>query len=344
MNKGILALTAALLAFSLAGCSSSSGADRSPAAMVESAPAYASDEKGLEGEAVTEDAMDPQTGGGGEGMQSPRIPQNNGRKIIWTVDMSLETLEFDKALESINGFIEAADGYAENSSQRGNSLQEGSVGDRYASIIARIPQEKLNVFLDEVEGVCNVVSIDSSAQDVSEQYTDTEMQKKSLQVEQERLLALLEKADSIETIVALETRLSEVRYRLDSLTSTLRGLDSRIDYSTVNLSLREVARESAPAPRTVSQRISSGFSDTLYDIKTGTQTLFVEFVVNLPYLILWAAIIVIILLLVRVIVRRSAKKTADAPPRQPPAPPYYGGNAYLAPEQSKQEETPKKPS
>ena len=59
--------------------------------------------------------------------------------------------------------------------------------------------------------------------------------KKSLEIEQERLWALLEKADSLDAVVALEARLSEIRYELESYTSQLRLYDNQVDYSTVSI-------------------------------------------------------------------------------------------------------------
>ena len=52
--------------------------------------------------------------------------------------------------------------------------------------------------------------------DVTLRYVDVDSHKKALETEQERLLALLEKAENVEDIITIENRLSDVRYELEN--------------------------------------------------------------------------------------------------------------------------------
>ena len=109
-------------------------------------------------------------------------------------------------------------------------------------------------------------------------------------MEQERLLALLESAQDLESVIQLESRLSEVRYQLENYRSTQNRYDSLIDYSTVSLSIQEVQRVTTVHDQSVGQRIAAGWSDTLYRLKNGCVDFFVWFVVNLPYLLIWVVL------------------------------------------------------
>mgnify|MGYP002226154573 CR=1 FL=1 len=71
-------------------------------------------------------------------------------------------------------------------------------------------------------------------------YVDLQSHRDALQTEQERLLQLLEQAESIEDIITIEQRLSDVRYQLESMESQLRSYDNQVDYSTVYLYIDEV--------------------------------------------------------------------------------------------------------
>ena len=73
-------------------------------------------------------------------------------------------------------------------------------------------------------------------------YVDVESRKKMLETEQQRLLELLETAESLDDILTIESRLTEVQYELDSKESQLRTYDNQIDYSTVYLDIDEVVR------------------------------------------------------------------------------------------------------
>ena len=79
--------------------------------------------------------------------------------------------------------------------------------------------------------------------------------------EQERLLSLLEQAETMEEIIALESRLTEVRYQLESMESQLRTMDNQVSYSTVYLSIEEVEHFTPPAEKGTWERISTGFSE-----------------------------------------------------------------------------------
>lgn len=342
MGKNFNRFFSALLACAMmlgTGCASSSnGSAARPRAevlsMSSSAAAYDMGETGMVAreEAVADMSAAPGQAAGG--IQAPSVqPQGEGRKIIWRVGMTLETLEFDSALDGITGAVEQAQGYIEGSNVSGSSMERSSYGEsgRYASITARIPQDKLEDFLAAVGNECNVVNIDRSSEDITLQYTDVQARKRALEVEQERLMALLEKADTLEAVIGLEERLSEIRYQLDQYSSSLLRYDNLVDYSTVSMDIREVLRVTDPTPKTMGQRIQSGFSNTLYDIGSGSKNLVIWLVVNSPYLLIWAVLIAAVLLIVKKCrskkARRGVPDSAPATPKDTGAPPA-STNAY----------------
>ena len=93
-----------------------------------------------------------------------------------------------------------------------------------------------------VEGVSNITYRQENVEDVTLDYVDVESRKKMLETEQQRLLELLETAESLDDILTIESRLTEVQYELDSKESQLRTYDNQIDYSTVYLDINEVVR------------------------------------------------------------------------------------------------------
>ena len=61
---------------------------------------------------------------------------------------------------------------------------------------------------------------------------------------------------------------------------------------------------------TYGQEIKQGLSDTFYNIGQGLRSFSIWFIVNLPILLIWAAIITVIVLIVRKILKIRAKKVA----------------------------------
>ena len=174
----------------------------------------------------------------------------------------------------------------------------------------RIPQQSLDEFIGSISDLANVVSRSESVNDVTLQYVDMQSHKESLQVEQKRLLELLEQADDLEDIITLEDRLTKVRYQIESMESSLRTFDDQVDYSTVYLRIDEVKIYTVveEEEETVWERMTHGFMDSLEDVKDGFVNFGVWFVVNIPYLIIWAVVITVICLVLRRITKGKKGK------------------------------------
>ncbi|MCI9313653.1 MAG: DUF4349 domain-containing protein [Lachnospiraceae bacterium] len=242
-----------------------------------------------------------------------------GRKLIKNVNLNVETEQFDvllpnlqKRVTALGGYIEDMSSYSRNDNYSADF--QGTKYLRYASMTVRMPKENLDAFLEEVGEQTNVVSRSESVTDVTLQYVDLESHKKALTTEQDRLLELMEQAQTVEDIIAIEGRLSEVRYQIESMESQLRTYDNKIDYSTVYLSIDEVERYTPTEEVTTGQRIRTGFMDSLKGVGKGLSNFGIWFVIKLPYLILWAVILLLLFLIGRfvfkVMDRRSAKKAA----------------------------------
>ena len=135
--------------------------------------------------------------------------------------------------------VQECGGYFQNASVEGGSLRNQSAS-RWGNYTIRLPQEQFDIFLGRTGELGYVTSQSESSENVSQQYYDTQARLKAQRTKQERLLSLLEKADSMETIVALEDALSEVEYEIESLSTSLNEYDSLISYSTIELTLDEV--------------------------------------------------------------------------------------------------------
>ena len=232
------------------------------------------------------------------------------RKLIRNVSMNLETREFDALTKSISDAVTFFGGYMEQADVSGNSLYwSGERSSRYSNITARIPENKLDAFLTEVSRQGNVTYKNESVQDVTLQYTDITSRKKTLQMEQERLWELLEKAESVDAVIALEARLSEVRYQLESIESQLRTLDNQIVYSTVYLSIQEVQVLTSTDPDTIPVRIQKGLSRSFNTLKISSVDFLVWFISSLPILAVFAVLVFIaVIILKKPLKRRKTRK------------------------------------
>ena len=301
MKKRLLPLFLALL-LSLSDCGSSSGGSDSSASA-----GNASADNGW-----AEAAMDAADTAGGADFSAVR----RNAKLILNADLSLETQDFEKSAADIEKMTAEAGGYIESSGTYGDT------GSRSANYTLRVPQEKFEQFYAQLGENMHVVSRSRSSEDVTEQYTDIETRLATLQTKHERLLSLLEKADKMEDIIALENALADCEYEIDSLTGSKRRYDDLVGFSTFYINLREVQTLTATADGTgfgaqLSQAAKTG-ARGLADVVRGT---------ILGVVMFWPAVILVIAGTAAGVIlhrRRKAKRLAawNAQMQQtPPAPP-----------------------
>ncbi|WP_313152555.1 DUF4349 domain-containing protein [Lacrimispora sp.] len=207
-----------------------------------------------------------------------------GRKLIRNISMNVETDGFETLLNSLQTKITQLGGYVEQSDMSGSRMDNfGKPVPRFANMTVRIPVNQIDSFVSTVETNGNVTNKSESTQDVTLQYSDLESRKKSLEMEQEKLWEFLQKAESVDTVITLQQRLSEIRYQLESMESQLRLYDNQVDYSTVSLSIREVTTFTPTAPESAGTRISKGFTDNLKLFKTGFLNLTIGAITTIPF-------------------------------------------------------------
>ena len=247
-------------------------------------------------------------------------------KIIYTASVSIETTEFDKAVAALENQVQKIGGFVESSNVTGdtqyNSDGTTTVVNRWAYYTVRIPCDHFESFLHETEGFGNVTSTSRDAQNVTSAYTDYEARLSSLNTQEERLLDMLAKSEDVETLIALEQRLSDVRYEIESIERNLRNYDMQIKYSTVNLDLREVEvyTPTVPVRRTFGQKLADSLSDGWNGFTRGIQNVILGLASALPALILLAVITAAVIVCIKKArKKRKAKKAAQdpTPPQDP---------------------------
>ena len=234
--------------------------------------------------------------------------ETTGRKLIRNVDMDVETESFDSLLTAAQSQAEELGGYIESSNVSNGSYANPTSAARSARLTARIPSEKLDSYLSGISSQSNVTRKSESTEDVTLQYVDLQSHKKALLAEQESLLSMMEQAESIEDIIAINEQLTDVRYQIESMESQLRTYDNLVDYSTVNLYIDEVERYTPGASKSAGARIAEGFSANIYRVGNFFKNFAIEFVISLPILIAVAIVLGVAALIVMAIIRADKKK------------------------------------
>ncbi len=234
------------------------------------------------------------------------------RKLIKNVDMTVETKEFDALLTTLQNRVSELGGYIENMETYNGSAYSGYRSNRNASLIIRIPQDKLDGFLYEVAEGCNVIRRSENVKDVTLTYVDLQSHKEVLLAEQERLLELIDEANYIEEIITIEQRLSDVRYQIESMESQLRTFDNQINFSTVSMYVEEVTELTPVEEQSALGRIADGFVKNVNNVAAGAKEFAIWFIVSIPYFVVWGILIVIIVVIFKLIIRKLNKSVESS--------------------------------
>lgn len=228
---------------------------------------------------------------------------NTGRKVIISEDYTFETTDLDKCVSDLEAMISGSDCYLETSNVSGNTADGG-----WLTYTIRVPVDKLEGFTKNLAGLGNLTSKKRSSEDVTLNYYDNESKLASYKIHQERLLALLEKAQSIDEILRIETELATVRANIENLTTAQNKYDNLVAYSTVVVHVTQVKVYSEPESEGFFAQLGDNFVNsfsTAGEVLKGLLFLFVWF---LPYILMACVIALIIILIVKHSTKKKSKK------------------------------------
>lgn len=216
------------------------------------------------------------------------------RSVIRTAYVTMRVPDVRTAVDDVHSLVTQGAGVISQ-----ESLSTGAPGG-YATITAQVPADSLTSFLEELDDLGKVDSLDVTAQDVTTQVIDLDARIDVLASSIARLTALLDEADRVEDIIAIESELSRRQADLDSLTAQRDYLGEQVALSTVTINL---------SPETqVADVDSPGF---LSGLQTGWSAFIALIALAitalgflLPFLILAAIVLIPLTLL---LVRRSRR-------------------------------------
>ncbi len=228
----------------------------------------------------------------------------DGRKLIRNVYLSAETKEFDEQLSELSAKVKGLGGYFEQY----QISDAKSSRYRSANLIIRLPKDQVDAFLASFSGSVHILRQEENMKDVTLSYTDTASHLSALRKEEARLLELMDEAKTLQDLIVIEDKLSNIRYQIERYESTIRSFDNQIDYSTVSIYLTEVEKETPVTKPTLGSRIAERFRSSMEDLKEFGEDFVVWLVGALPALIIFGLIVLVIVL----IIRRSVAKKKEA--------------------------------
>ena len=116
--------------------------------------------------------------------------------------------------------------------------QSGTADTRSASLTIRVPSNRFGDALQQLKSLDGEVQTSGvSAQDVTDQFIDLQARLTAKQAEEQRYIAILNRASTIDEILKVDASLGSVRTQIEQLTAQINSIKGRTDFSTISMSI-----------------------------------------------------------------------------------------------------------
>lgn len=184
------------------------------------------------------------------------------RQVIQSADYEIEVSagEFNEKYDRITelaakygGYVVSADTTA---SDEEDVIDSGTVTIRIADTGDNFTQA-----MSELDELGKIVSRDVSGEDVTDQYVDLQSRLRNAQAHEASLLALMERATTVEEMLMVEGELNVVRAEIEQLQGQINYIENRSDYAAITIDLYE--EDAAAGDRDEDNGTDWGFVDAL---------------------------------------------------------------------------------
>ena len=223
------ALAIVLLGIVAAGCGSQAGMAGASEAPAASPAATGVPDAQLGEQASGGDAAAAGGPAAGEGFAAP-IEQ----RIIKTGEVSVEVPEVQTAVGQVRAFALELGGYVGGS--------QAGARDEIATLTLRVPAAQFDEALERLRALDGEVVAEATREsDVTRQIVDIQARITNLEASEASYRVLLERAERIEDVLTVQSRLDGVRGEIEQLEAQLQDIEGDADLSTLTVSLIPVA-------------------------------------------------------------------------------------------------------
>lgn len=232
-----------------------------------------------------------------------------GKKVIYTVDMSVEAKDASATLEDLSTTAAGLGGYV--------SDMQYDEASHTGWITVRVAPEKLKELIGHVGALGKVLNQNMTSQDVTDQYYDVQSRLTNAQAQEAQLLDIMKQAVKIDDILKVRAELDTVEQEIEQLKGQIRLMDNQVGFSTVKISVQQPKPPAVTVDpkgnnpgvqfwgfEAIGQKIAHGASDSF----NWTLNAIGAVLMALSYVIVPLLLIAIVALAIIFIVRMAGKK------------------------------------
>ncbi|MGJ3245572.1 MAG: DUF4349 domain-containing protein [Elainellaceae cyanobacterium] len=219
-------LMASVLGSMLVGCSASM---RQLQSSVDQADISATEEA-----AIAPEVNQNQAPGASNQVESTADVPRSRPQLIKQAELALRVESVEQSIEQATAIAQQQQGEVV---QLRNQRPSRASDPQTASLTLRVPQANLDAALTALSDLGQVQQQTITTEDVSNQLVDYQARLRNLRKQEELLLDIMERSGSVGDVLQVARELSSVRSTIEQIDAQLSDLQSRVAYSTINLSL-----------------------------------------------------------------------------------------------------------
>ncbi len=236
-----------------------------------------------------------------------RVGEGNLRHVIRTGSIELTVTDTREKISDVRSIVEQSGGMISSS-----NVYEAREGQYSAHLTLRVPNDNFDRVMDQLQTLGKERNVQTGTDDVTMQYIDLESRLNNQKAQEERLIEILDIAQTLEEVLEVERELHRVRGEIETMTARLNHLKDQVSYSTITLTIREEAvptEEISPlAFENLGKSVGQAFIGSINFILKAVSFMVVAFAALLPVLITLGIAAILIYLPVRKFSKR--RKTA----------------------------------
>ena len=163
--------------------------------------------------------------------ENEMVNNQEGSKVQKNGSVSVLVENIDESIEALKSINNTFGG------QITNIYDNGKGNERTVQITVKVPVEKFEAYYEQLRKLDGeVVYADITTVDVTEEYIDITSRLNNLRNTEAQLNKILERADSVTDVLAVQKELSTVRGEIESYEQRKRYFDSKTDYAYISVS------------------------------------------------------------------------------------------------------------
>jgi len=189
-----------------------------------------------DGEVRAQGNIDSVADQGGSGTD-PDAPSVSERKITLSATVRLRVDDIPAAVQQIEDIAAAGAGFVSSSDISTASGEDER--EQTATMKIRVPAAAYTEVIRELRGIAAQVDSETSlATEVTDEYTDLQSRLRNLEASEARYLELLNRAQTVDEILAVQDRVNSTRLEIEQVQGRLNVLNDLTALATISIEMR----------------------------------------------------------------------------------------------------------